>query len=49
MSLARLHLGLSYLNEHRSRHNFQDRMNPLGSCNLETEDTSHYLLYCHHF
>ena len=24
-------------------------MNPLRSCSLEIEDTSHYLLHCHHF
>ena len=27
--LNRLRLGFSHLNEHRFRHNFQDRMNPL--------------------
>ena len=24
-------------------------MNPVCSCSLEIEDTSHYLLHCHHF
>ena len=24
-------------------------MNPLCSCSLEIEDTSHYLLHCYHF
>ena len=24
-------------------------MKPLCSCNLETEDASHYPLHCHHF
>ena len=47
--MTRLHLGFSHLNEHRFRHNFQDCMNPLRSCSLEIEDTSHYLLHCHHF
>ena len=47
--LTRLRLGLSHLNAHRFRHNFQDSLNPLCSCSLETEDTSHYLLHCHHF
>ena len=47
--LTRLRLGLSRLNAHRFRHNFQDCFNPLCSCSLETEDTSHYLLHCHHF
>ena len=47
--LTRLGFGFSQLNEHRFRHNFQDCMNPLCSCSLEIEDTSHYLLHCHHF
>ena len=47
--LTRLQLGLSHLNEHKFRHNFQDCLNPLCSCSLEIEDTSHYLLHCHHF
>ena len=47
--LSRLRLGFSNLNEHRFRHNFQDCMNPLCSCSLDIEDTSHYLLHCHHF
>ena len=46
---TRLRLGLSYLNEYRFQHNFQDCLNPLCSCSLEIEDTSHYLLHCHHF
>ena len=47
--LTRLRLGFSLLNEHRFRHNFQDCMNRLCSCSLDIEDTSHYLLHCHHF
>ena len=47
--LTRLHVGLSHLNVHRFRHNFQDCLNPLCSCSLEIEDTAHYLLHCHHF
>ena len=39
--LTCLRLGLSHLNEHKCRHNFQDRLNPLCSCSLEIEDTSH--------
>ena len=46
--LTRLRLGFSHLNEHIFRHNFQDCMNPLCSCSLDIEDTSHYLLHCHH-
>ena len=33
--LTCLRLGLSHLNEHRFRHNFQDCLNPLCSCSLE--------------
>ena len=47
--LASLCLDFSHLNEHRFRHNFQDCLNPLCSCSLQTEDTIHYLLHCHHF
>ena len=47
--LTRLRLGLSHLNEHKYRHNFQDCLNPLCSGSLEIEDTTHYLLHCQHF
>ena len=47
--MTRLRLGFSNLNEHRVLLNFQDCMKPLCSCSLEIEDTSHYLLHCHHF
>ena len=33
---------------HRFWHNFQYCLNPLGACSLETGNTSHYLLHCHH-
>ena len=46
--LTHLRLGLSYLNEHRFNHNFQNCINPLCSCSLEIESTSHFLLHCHH-
>ena len=47
--LTLLRLGLSYLNEHRFNHIFQNCINPLCSCNLEIESTSHFLLHCHHY
>ena len=47
--LTRLRLGFSHHNGHRFRYNFRDDMNPLCSCRLEIEDTSHYLLHYHHF
>ena len=33
--LTRLRLGLSHLNDHKFRHNFQDCLNPLRPCSLE--------------
>ena len=42
--LTRLRLGLSHLNEHKLKHNFQD-----CSCSLEIESLSHFFLHCHHF
>ena len=47
--LTRLRLGFSHLNEHKFRHNFQECLNPLCLCNLEIEDTTHYLLHCQYF
>ena len=47
--LTRLRLGLSHLNEHRFRHNFQDCLNPLSSCSLEVESNIHFFLHCQHF
>ena len=44
--LTRFRLNFSHLNEHRFLHNFQDCLNPLCSCSLDTEDISHYLLHC---
>ena len=47
--LSRLRVDLSYLNAHRFHRNFQEYLNPLCSCCLETEDATHYLLHCHYF
>ena len=44
--LTRLRLNLSHLYEHKFRHNFQDTVNPLCSCSLESESTTHFLLHC---
>ena len=41
--------GLKYLREHKFRHNFQDTLNPLCSCCLETESVNHFLLRCPFF
>ena len=47
--LTRLRLGLSHLNEHRFNHNFESCLNPLCTCSLEVESTTHFFLHCHHF
>ena len=44
--LTRLRLNFSHLREHKFNHNFKDTVNPLCSCSLEVESTSHYLLRC---
>ena len=44
--LTRLRVNLSHLRQHKFRHNFLDTLNPLCSCSLEVESTSHYLLRC---
>ena len=47
--LTRLPVGLSHLNAHRFHLNFQECLNPLCSCSLEIDDTTHYLLHCRYF
>ena len=45
----RLRIGLSHLRVHKFRHSFRDTVNPLCSCNIEPESTTHFLLRCHFF
>ena len=47
--LTRPRLDLSHLSEHRFNHDFQSCINPLCSCSLPVESTTHFLLHCHHF
>ena len=47
--LTRLRLGLSHLNDHKFRHNFQDCLNPLCPCSFEVESTIHYFLHCQYY
>ena len=47
--LTRLRLGLSHLNEHKSKHNFRDCLYPLCSCSLEVESTTHFFLLCKYY
>ena len=47
--LTRSRLGLSHLNEHKFRYNFQDCLDPLCSCSFEDKTTNHYFLHCHYY
>ena len=47
--ITRLWLGLSHLNEPRFTHNFNDCINPLCTCSLDTESTVHYFLHCNYY
>ena len=47
--ITRLRLGLSHLNEHRFKHNFNDCINPLCTCRLDIESTVHYFLHCNYY
>ena len=47
--LTRLRLGLSHLREHKFNRNFQDTINPLCSCSLESESTTPSFLRCQNF
>ena len=44
-----MRLGMSHLREHKFKHNFQDCLNPICSCALDIESTSHFLLHCPSF
>ena len=37
---------MSHLREHKFKYNFQDCLNPICSCGLDIESTSHFLLHC---
>ena len=47
--ITRLRLGLSHLNEHMFKHNFNDCINPLCACSLNIESTVHYFLHCNYY
>ena len=44
-----LRLEMSHLREHKFKHNFQESLNPICSCGLDIESTSHVLLHCPSF
>ena len=43
--MALLRLGLSHLRENKFNHNFQNCTNPLCSCGMDIESTSHFFLH----
>ena len=47
--LSRLRPGFSHLREHKFRHNFSDTINPMCSCTLHPETTTHFLLHCQNY
>ena len=47
--ITRLRLGLSYLREHKFRHNFQDTLSRICSCGENIETNTHYLLHCSNY
>ena len=44
--LTRLRLGLSYLNEHKIKHGFNDTINPICIWGGDTESINHVFLHC---
>ena len=40
---------MSHLREYKFKHNFRDCLNPICSCGLDIESTSHFLLHCSTF
>ena len=42
--LTKMRLGLSHLADHKFRHTFQDRLNPICSCGQEIETASPFFL-----
>ena len=47
--LTRIRLGLSHLADHKFRQNFQDCVNPICSCGLEIETSTHFLNHCSNY
>ena len=44
--ITRLRLGFSHHHEHKFRHNFQDTLNSICSCEENIKTTTHYLFHC---
>ena len=47
--LASRRLQLSHLNKHKFRHDFENTISPMCSCNTEIESNEHFLLRCHFY
>ena len=47
--LTRLRLQLSHLNDHKFRHDFEDTISPMCSCNTEIKNNEHFLMRCHFY
>ena len=47
--LALLTIAFSHLKEHKFKHNFQDSVDPLCSCENDIELTVHFLVHCPNF
>ena len=46
---TRLGLVLNHLRENKTRHNYQDTLNPICNCGENIETTTHYLLHCSNY
>ena len=44
-----IRLGLSHLNKQKFNHNFKNCVNPLCTCSLEIESTSHFFHHCNYY
>ena len=47
--LTRLRVGLSHLDEHKLKNNFQDTLNPFCICGSDAENPCQFLLHCPNF
>ena len=44
--ITKLRIGLSHLREHKFKYSFQDKSNPICSCDFDAESNSHYDFHC---
>ena len=43
---TKLHVGLNHLREHKFKCSLKNCLNPISSCGLDIEKTSHFLFHC---